>query len=80
MQYPQRTILQSESRKRSLVKAVTWRITVIIIETIILYLLTHEPITTATFVGIKNMIMFCLYFVHERGWNRIHWEKITREM
>lgn len=47
--------------------------TVILVETIILYTLTREPITTATFVGIKNSIMFGLYFVHERGWNMTQW-------
>ncbi|MCA9390509.1 DUF2061 domain-containing protein [candidate division WWE3 bacterium] len=59
-----------ETKKRSFIKSITWRITVIITESIILFSITKEPFTTATFVGIKNGIVFVLYYLHERVWDK----------
>lgn len=67
-----------ETKKRSWVKSITWRIMGVAILGFIAWLCTGDwtkmTIITATFHAIR----FVLYYFHERWWNKIKWG-ITNE-
>lgn len=66
---------KGETKRRSLVKAVTWR-TLGTLDTItISYFLTGEVKTAVSIGGIEIFTKMILYFFHERLWNVIKWGK-----
>lgn len=67
--------MHREQRTRSAIKAITYRIISIIIDSIIAYTITKSAEQTAILVLISNSISILVYFAHERAWNRIHWGK-----
>lgn len=65
--------MKTETRLRSFVKAVVWRLFGLIILSIISYLYLgnwHESLSISIMF---NIVRFILYYVHERIWNRIQW-------
>lgn len=67
--------MHREKRSRSAIKAITYRIISIVIDSIIAYTITKSAKQTAILVLISNSISILVYFIHERAWNRIHWGK-----
>ena len=65
--------MQNRTTKRSLVKAVTYRIVIIILDFTVIYILTHRVDVAVGFMVISNIYTTAAYFVHERIWNRIRW-------
>lgn len=64
-----------EAHARSLVKAVTWRLTGSI-DTFILSLLVTGNIKMAgTISALELMTKILLYYTHERVWGKIRWGK-----
>ena len=61
------------SNKRSIVKAVTYRGIIVILDFIVIYLLTGKVVTAATFMIVSNIYTTVAYFAHERVWARIAW-------
>jgi uncharacterized membrane protein len=62
-----------ESRTRSAVKSISWRIICIIVSIITSYILTNEW-NIAIAIGITyNATNIVLYYVHERVWTKITW-------
>ena len=60
-----------ESHKRSLVKAVTWRVIATLVTFLVAYLITRE-IAIAAGVGlVDSAIKFFAYYFHERTWERV---------
>jgi uncharacterized membrane protein len=60
-----------ETVRRSIVKALSWRITATLITTTLVYLLTGE-MEFAAKVGLADtVIKFAFYFGHERLWNKL---------
>lgn len=72
--------MHREKRSRSAIKAITYRIISIIIDSIIAYTVTKSAQQTAILVLISNSISIMVYFVHERAWNRVHWGKHAIEI
>ena len=64
-----------ESRWRTIVKAVTFRIIVLLADSGVIYIVTGSLKTAASVVLITNVTSTVVYVVHERAWNRIHWGK-----
>ena len=64
--------------KRSLVKAVTYRVVIIVLDFSVIYLLTGRVDVALGFMVISNIYTTAAYFIHERIWNKIQWgiEKI----
>lgn len=60
-----------ESTRRSVVKALSWRILATAITSAIVYLLTGKGEFAATIGLADTSIKFFVYFGHERLWNRI---------
>jgi uncharacterized membrane protein len=66
---------RGETKRRSVVKAITWR-TLGTLDTIVIsYLLTGEIKTAVSIGGIEIFTKMILYFFHERIWNTIKWGK-----
>ena len=63
------TLKDQSSRTRSLVKALTWRITATLTTAGIAYVVTGELKTAAMIGGIEFVLKFMTYYGHERVWN-----------
>ena len=62
------------SRKRSVVKAITYRGIIVVLDFVVIYLLTGKVATAAGFMIISNIYTTAAYFLHERVWSGIKWE------
>lgn len=60
-----------ETTRRSLAKAISWRILATLITGTIVYLLTGRGEFAATVGLVDTTLKFAVYFAHERAWNRI---------
>jgi len=60
-----------ESTRRSIAKALSWRIVATLITSAIVYLITGKGEFAATIGLADTTIKFFVYFGHERAWNRI---------
>jgi uncharacterized membrane protein len=65
----------SENMKRSILKALTFRTVVVIINAVVVYQITKRHDLTIGVVVASNVINTILYFLHERVWNKVHWGK-----
>ena len=64
-----------ESHSRSLLKALSWRITGTLATTAVAYAIIGE-FKVAVVIGVVEFIMkFILYYGHERIWQLISWGK-----
>jgi len=67
-----------ETRTRSVIKAVTWRITGSADTIVLAYLFTND-LTVATSIGLAEVFTkMVLYYVHERAWNHIPFLKFVK--
>jgi len=64
-----------EARKRSLAKAISWRVVAFIVLSIITYAFTGSLKETGLIALVYNGLQIGIYFVHERIWERIGWGK-----
>ena len=60
-----------ENHRRSIAKALSWRLLATIITTCIVYLLTGKGEFAATVGLADTLVKFFVYITHERVWNRI---------
>ena len=65
------TLKDQSSRTRSLVKALTWRITATLTTALIAYIVTGEVKTAVMIGGIEFILKFITYYGHERVWNLV---------
>jgi len=59
--------------RRSLIKAITYRIVIILLDITVIYLLTRRLEIALGFMIISNVYTTLTYYVHERVWDRIGW-------
>lgn len=59
------------SKKRSLIKAITFRLIIIIADIFVVYIITHRVDVTLGVIFFSNITSTILYFLHERIWNNI---------
>lgn len=62
-----------ESRERSLVKSIMYRVFIIISDIVIVYMLTKDIWTVTYFTIISNLVTSVEYYLHERLWAGIKW-------
>ena len=67
--------LGRESHRRSLIKAVSWRITGSIDTFLISWLVTGNAMIAGTISAIEIITKIVLYYLHERAWGKIRWGK-----
>jgi adenylylsulfate kinase len=61
------------TRKRSIVKAITYRVVIVCLDFLAIYLLTGKVVTAAAFMVVSNIYTTAGYFLHERVWAGIRW-------
>lgn len=61
------------AEKRSLTKALTYRVLVMCMDFVTIYLLTRTVRMATTFMIVSNLYTTVGYFLHERMWARIQW-------
>lgn len=59
------------SKKRSLIKAVTFRIAVVVVNTFVVFIITKRVNITIGVIFFSNVTSTILYFFHERIWNNV---------
>ncbi len=67
---------EQTSRKRSIVKAITYRVIIVFLDFLVVYLLTKKIDVAAGFMIASNIYTTVAYFLHERVWARIRWGRI----
>jgi len=60
---------------RSLTKAITYRLVILILDFTAVYLLTGKVEVALGFMLLSNIYTSIAYYFHERIWNRIKWGK-----
>jgi uncharacterized membrane protein len=68
-----------ESNRRSIAKALSWRIIATLITSAIVFLITGKGEFAATIGLADTTVKFLVYFGHERIWNRIAFGRETEE-
>ena len=61
------------SRKRSIAKAFTYRVVILCLDFLAIYLFTHKTEVALGFMIVSNVYTTVGYFLHERIWARIRW-------
>jgi uncharacterized membrane protein len=65
----------NESKRRSILKAVSWRIFASIDTFLIAWLISGSVSTSSWIAGIEAFTKVFLYYFHERLWNKVSWAK-----
>jgi adenylylsulfate kinase len=65
-----------ETLRRSVVKTVSYRLTILIMDFTCIYLFTGKVKIALGFMIVSNIYTTIGYFLHERVWDKIKWGKI----
>ena len=69
-------IKEKVNRFRSIVKAITWRITASLDTFFISYIITGRFDWATSIAFFEIITKAILYYLHERGWNKVNWGRI----
>lgn len=64
---------RTPSRGRSIVKALTYRVFIVCLDFVAIYIFTHKVEVALGFMLVSNIYTTVGYFLHERLWARIRW-------
>jgi uncharacterized membrane protein len=67
--------LREESLRRSLVKTISYRGVILILDFVSIYLFTGQVKVAFGFMIVSNIYTTIAYFAHERIWDCIRWGK-----
>ena len=59
------------SKKRSLIKAISWRVIGTLDTMALGWIITGSPLVGLKIGALELITKFVLYYLHERGWSRI---------
>lgn len=65
----------SETVTRSIIKTVSYRIIIVILDFICIYIFTGKVTVALGFTIVSNLYTTFFYFLHERIWDKIKWGK-----
>jgi len=65
-----------DSHWRSIIKSITWRLIAVAVTMLISYIWLQEWKSSIVLSLTANGIKAVLYYLHERGWNRIDFGRI----
>jgi uncharacterized membrane protein len=66
-----------ETRRRSVVKALSWRTLAGIITAVVALCMTGELEFAAKIGLIDTLVKLLIYFLHERAWNKISYGRVV---
>ena len=64
-----------ETVKRSVLKAVSYRLIILVLDFFSIYFFTGQTKIALGFMIVSNIYTSIVYFFHERVWNKIKWGK-----
>jgi len=67
--------MQYETKKRSILKAISWRTWATITTAVIVFIFTGEFALAITVGLLEVFAKMALYFFHERFWQKVRWGK-----
>lgn len=67
-----------DTRRRSLLKSLSWRFFATFITTLVAYLITGEVAFAVEIGLLDTSIKFLAYFIHERAWLRINYGQVPK--
>jgi uncharacterized membrane protein len=67
-----------EKNARSIVKSLTYRLTIVVLDITVIYILTGRLDAALGFALISNIYTTVAYYFHERIWNKIGWGKTKK--
>lgn len=67
--------MHTETSKRSFVKTITWRIIATLITWGVIYAYMDRVSESLAITLIAAFLSMTAYYIHERIWNKINWEK-----
>jgi len=65
----------TESKRRSFVKSITYRIAAIIVLGILSWIFTKSAFQTSAITIIFTILATIIYYFHERIWDKITWDR-----
>lgn len=68
-----------EHLHRSITKAVTFRLLIILADSVLLYYFTRRLDLIVGILTISTLLHTLIYLVHERWWNQVHWDKMGKK-
>lgn len=69
----------SEAWERSVAKALSYRMIILILDATFVFYLTGKLELAAAFVLVSNFYSTIAYYAHERIWDKVKWGKTTAE-
>ena len=73
-------MIKIESKKRSLVKAITWRLVAMVVLGFVSYFFTRNFKEMGEITIFYTIIQIIFYFLHERLWEKISWGRIKHPL
>lgn len=64
----------NETRTRSLVKSISWRVIATLITVFVIYMFIYDVMLSVGITVVGMALSFIAYYVHERIWNKIRWQ------
>jgi len=68
-----------ESRTRTIVKGVTWRIIASATTMTVVFIVTGNLALVASVGAVDIVAKFLFYYLHERTWGKVHWGLLGTE-
>jgi len=62
-----------DNHQRSIAKAISWRAIATITTMVLVYIFTGSLELTASIGALDVSLKLVFYYLHERGWEKIHW-------
>ena len=66
--------MSTDTKKRTMAKTITWRITASLTTFLIAWILTGDILVGASIGSIEAIAKIFLYYFYERIWTNISWE------
>ena len=64
-----------ETLQRSVVKTISYRVVILVLDFVSIYLFTGKVKVALGFMIVSNIYTTLIYFFHERFWDNIKWGK-----
>jgi uncharacterized membrane protein len=77
--HPYQGNLPTETLRRSVVKTVSYRVVILILDFTAIYLFTGKIKIAVGFTIVSNIYTTLGYFFHERIWDKIKWGKLNSQ-
>jgi len=67
-----------ETRKRSIVKSITFRIIATLLTFLVVWLFTRDIVVSSGVSIVENLLKMVAYYFHERAWVNVKWGLVEK--